>query len=61
VSEYFLLFILLLSSCFGRIISTYDEILAAKHTHTHTQHRFENLEVALEVFLEFFPSSRKWS
>jgi hypothetical protein len=59
VSEYLLLFILLLSSCFCRIISTDDEILAAKHTHT--QHRFEKLEVALEIFLEFFPASRRWS
>jgi hypothetical protein len=30
-------------------------------THTHTEHKFEKLEVALEIFLEFFPASRRWS
>ncbi len=49
MSEYLLLLILLLISCFCEIISIDDEILAAKHTHTHThtEHKFEKLEVAL--------------
>jgi len=32
-----------------------------QNTHIHTEHRFEKLEVALEIFLEFFPASRRWS
>ncbi len=58
VSEYLLLLILLLSSCFCRIISTDDEILAAKHTHTHRAQIWEAWSCSGN-FLRIFPCFKK--